>query len=114
MKPLQGHVAVVAGATRGAGRGIARMLGEAGATVYCSGRSSRTQPNTKLILVDCVVPETDEPHFSKFIDLNMLVMTGGKERTEAEFSELFERAGFNLVKVHATESPVTIVEGVRR
>jgi NAD(P)-dependent dehydrogenase (short-subunit alcohol dehydrogenase family) len=37
---------VVAGATRGAGRGIARMLGEAGATVYCTGRSSRTRPNT--------------------------------------------------------------------
>ena len=36
-------MAVVAGATRGAGRGIARMLGEAGATVYCTGRSSRTQ-----------------------------------------------------------------------
>lgn len=42
---LAGRVAVVAGATRGAGRGIARMLGEAGATVYCTGRSSRTQPN---------------------------------------------------------------------
>ena len=46
MKPLQGRVALVAGATRGGGRGIARMLGEAGATVYCTGRSSRTQPNT--------------------------------------------------------------------
>jgi NAD(P)-dependent dehydrogenase (short-subunit alcohol dehydrogenase family) len=40
-KPLAGHVALVAGATRGAGRGIACMLGEAGATVYCSGRSTR-------------------------------------------------------------------------
>jgi len=40
---LKGHVAVVAGATRGAGRGIARMLGEAGATVYCTGRGSRGQ-----------------------------------------------------------------------
>jgi NAD(P)-dependent dehydrogenase (short-subunit alcohol dehydrogenase family) len=39
VKPLAGKVAVVAGATRGVGRGIAMMLGEAGATVYCTGRS---------------------------------------------------------------------------
>ncbi len=41
MQPLDGKIAVVAGATRGAGRGIARMLGAAGATVYCTGRSVR-------------------------------------------------------------------------
>lgn len=46
MKPLKGRVAVVAGATRGAGRGIACMLGEAGAIVYCSGRSTREKPCT--------------------------------------------------------------------
>jgi NAD(P)-dependent dehydrogenase (short-subunit alcohol dehydrogenase family) len=46
LKLLSGRVAVVAGATRGAGRGIARMLGEAGATVYCTGRSSRARSNT--------------------------------------------------------------------
>src|SRR3954462_15019842 len=40
-KPLEGKVAVVAGATRGAGRGIATALGEAGATVYCTGRTTR-------------------------------------------------------------------------
>ena len=45
MKSLEGSVAVVAGATRGAGRGIACMLGEAGATVYCTGRNSRERPN---------------------------------------------------------------------
>src|SRR4029453_5820027 len=44
--PLSGHVAVVAGATRGAGRGIARALGEAGATVYCTGRSVRGAPSS--------------------------------------------------------------------
>src|ERR1700738_3810638 len=42
---LAGAVAVVAGATRGAGRGIARALGEAGATVYCTGRSARGDPS---------------------------------------------------------------------
>lgn len=44
-KPLEGRIALVAGATRGAGRGIAVRLGEAGATVYCSGRSVRGQPS---------------------------------------------------------------------
>src|SRR5262245_27922029 len=40
---LRGRVAVVAGATRGAGRGIAAALGEAGATVVCTGRTTRVQ-----------------------------------------------------------------------
>ena len=44
-KPLTGCVALVAGATRGAGRGIARALGEAGATVYCTGRSIKGKPS---------------------------------------------------------------------
>ena len=43
MRTLEGHVAIVAGATRGAGRGIAVALGERGATVYCTGRSVRGQ-----------------------------------------------------------------------
>ena len=43
MRMLEGKVALVAGATRGAGRGIAVELGAAGATVYCTGRSTRAQ-----------------------------------------------------------------------
>ncbi len=45
MKNLEGKIALVAGATRGAGRGIAMELGAAGATVYCSGRSSSGKPS---------------------------------------------------------------------
>ena len=44
-KPLAGRAALVAGATRGAGRGIARALGEAGATIYCTGRSVKGRPS---------------------------------------------------------------------
>lgn len=66
--------------------------------------------DSKLILVDCVVPENDAPDFSKFFDLNMLVMTGGMERTEAEFRDLLLRAGFRLLRVIPTELPPSIIE----
>src|ERR1700674_5297864 len=45
-RPLADKIALVAGATRGAGRGIATMLGAAGATVICTGRSTRGNPAT--------------------------------------------------------------------
>ena len=67
----------------------------------------------KLILVEAVVPATSEPHFSKFIDLNMLVMTGGRERTEAEFRQLYEDSGFKLSRIVPTESPFSVIEGVK-
>ena len=69
--------------------------------------------NGKLILVEAVVPASNEPHFSKFIDLNMLVMTGGRERTEEEFRALYEASGFRLTRVVATESPFSVIEGIR-
>ena len=71
---------------------------------------SRMRANGKLIIVDCVVPETDEPHFSKFIDLNMMVMTGGKERTANEFEQLLNAADFKLLRVIPTDLPTSIVE----
>ena len=69
--------------------------------------------NGKLILVEAVVPPGDEMHFSKFIDLNMLVMTGGRERTPEEFRKLYEASGFQLTRIVPTESPFSVVEGVK-
>jgi hypothetical protein len=68
----------------------------------------------KLLVVEVVLKPGNEPDFGKLGDLNMLVMTGGRERTEADFAKLFAGAGFELVKAHPTESPFGIVEGVRR
>src|ERR1700689_2466159 len=61
-KVLQGKIALVAGATRGAGRGIAIALGEAGATVYCTGRSSRkgSRKSSKKFLATPGLRETIE------------------------------------------------------
>jgi len=66
--------------------------------------------NSRVIIVDCVVPEGDEPDFSKFFDLNMMVMTGGKERTAKEFGQLLAAAGLRFLRVIPTKTPTSIVE----
>ena len=67
----------------------------------------------KLLLVETVVEEDDNaPSLSKIMDLNMLVMTGGRERTPSEYAALFEKTGFRLEKVYPT-APLQIVEAVR-
>ena len=68
-------------------------------------------PSGKLLLVEAVIPQSDEPSFGKFIDLNMLVMTGGRERTEAEYRNLLAAAGFELTRIVSTPSPFSIIEG---
>ena len=67
----------------------------------------------RLLLVETVVPEGNEPSFAKMMDLQMLVMTGGRERTEAEYRDLFAAGGFKLTRVIPTESPMSIVEGTK-
>lgn len=67
----------------------------------------------RLLLVETVVPEGNEPSFSKWMDLQMLVMTGGRERTAAEYRELLAAAGFEMTAVIQTKSPVSIVEAVK-
>jgi SAM-dependent methyltransferase len=71
-------------------------------------------PGGKLLVVESVLKPGNQQDFGKLMDVNMLAMTGGKERTEAEFSWLFAGAGFNLVKVYPTECPLSVIEAVRR
>src|SRR5579864_2672087 len=82
-KPLSGKIAVVAGATRGAGRGIARGLGEAGAFVYCTGRSTRGNPATP-----------------------------GRPETIDETAEMIVTAGGDAVAVRVDHSKPEDVEGL--
>lgn len=105
MRPLEGKVAVVAGATRGAGRGIATALGEAGATVYCTGRSVPGSPGMKgrpetidetaaivtarggrgiAVRVDHTVPEEVARLFAQVGELDVLVndIWGGDDLVE--------------------------------
>ncbi len=69
-------------------------------------------PSGKLLLVDEVISPGHEPSSTTFIDINMLVMTGGLVRTEAEFRALFDAAGLRLTKIIPTQSQYSIIEGV--
>jgi hypothetical protein len=66
----------------------------------------------RVLLVDMVVPDTDEMSFSKFLDLNMLAMTGGRERTKAEFSALLDAAGYKLTRIVPTMAPQSVIEAL--
>lgn len=68
----------------------------------------------RVLLVEMVIQQGDAPGPGKFIDLEMLLFTGGCERTEAEYADLFERAGFKLTRITPTQSPYSVIEAVRR
>nr|WP_315821353.1 methyltransferase [Paraflavitalea speifideiaquila] len=72
----------------------------------------RHEKGSKLLVVDAVIPPGNTFHPGKFMDINMMVVTGGRERTAAEFQQLFEQAGLQFNRVIDLKVPdVSIVEG---
>lgn len=71
------------------------------------------KPKGKLLLVEMLIPPHNVPGFAQTMDLNMLVMLTGRERTEAEFRALLEPAGFKLERVIPTHSPFYVIEASR-
>ncbi len=83
---------------------------ERAATILKNIRSAMN-PGGRLILLESVVAPGNQPDFAKLIDLEMLLMPGGRERTEQEFRDLFARAGFELTRITPTKSPLSVIEG---
>jgi hypothetical protein len=70
-------------------------------------------PNGKLLLVEMVIPPDNQPSPSQAMDLNMLVVVGGRERTEHEYRNLLQGASFRLDRVIPTHSPFSVIEATR-
>lgn len=64
----------------------------------------------RVILVEAVLTPGNEPHMAKWLDLEMLLLPGGRERTEEEFAGLFQKTGFHLRRVLPTKSSVCVLE----
>ncbi len=67
-------------------------------------------PGARLLLAERIVPPHDKPSEAKLFDINMLVVVGGRERTQTEYRQLLEVSGFALVRVLDTKSPISILE----
>jgi hypothetical protein len=68
--------------------------------------------DSKLLVVEAIIPPGNQPSFHKFMDLNMMVMLGGRERTEPEYRSLLEAAGFELTAVTPTQTEMMVIEGM--
>jgi len=77
-----------------------------------SGCRKGVNPGGKLLVADSVIQPGNDADFGKILDLEMLLLPGGRERTEQQFRELFAASGWRLNRIIPTHSPVSIVEGV--
>ena len=67
----------------------------------------------RVLLIEAVVGDMNQPDFAKILDIEMLVSPGGKERTANEYADLFRQAGLKLSRVIPTRSPYSIIEAVQ-
>jgi hypothetical protein len=65
----------------------------------------------RLLVVEGVIPPGNDPYFGKLLDLTMLTIPGGKERTEDEYRTLYKAGGFQLTRIVPTKAEVSVIEG---
>jgi len=70
-------------------------------------------PRGKVLVADPVISRGNGPEWGKLLDIQMMVVVKGAERTKAEFAALFRKAGLRLASLTPTSSPLSIVEAVR-
>jgi O-methyltransferase domain len=70
------------------------------------------KPNSRLLIMEMVLPAGDTPHPGKILDIIMLAVPGGQERTEPEYRALLDKAGFRLMRVVPSESAASIIEAL--
>lgn len=107
--------AVVPGADLYIMKHIVHDWDDAHAQRFLSNCAAAMRPDSKLLLAEMILAPPNEPHFSKLLDLHMLVnYPGGRERTLDDFHRLHRSAGLRPTRVLPTESLLSLIESVRR
>ncbi|MFH8570517.1 methyltransferase [Streptomyces sp. NPDC017993] len=88
---------------------VAHQLSDADAITVLKNIREVMDPDGRVVILDPVIPEGDIPHPGKFLDIVMLALTPGRERTEAEFAGLFRAAGLRHVETVALSAPSSVI-----
>lgn len=85
---------------------------EKGVTILQSVRKAM-KDDSRLLVLESIIPPGNEPFFGKWLDLTMMLIPGGQERTDEEYRKLFEDAGLWITQIVPTSTEVSIIEGTK-
>jgi hypothetical protein len=76
--------------------------------------AAAARPGARVVAIEMVLPDDNEPHFAKSLDLVMLAMLGGRERTASDWAALLNNSGFTLDRIIASRTPFSFIEATLR
>lgn len=91
-------------------KGILHDFNDQEAVSILQALKEKMRKESALIIVEQVIPDTELPHTNKTMDIIMMVLVGGRQRTQANWQELIESAGFKLKQVTPTEGVYSVME----
>jgi hypothetical protein len=92
--------------------GVIHDWGDDRAVVILKNCRKAMAQNGRVLILEMIVPKARSGSFSKILDLNMMVMTGGRERTKSEFHALLDAADLRLTRIVPTLAPQSIIEAI--
>lgn len=93
---------------------VLHQLSDHDASIVLTRIREAMRPGGRVLVIDPVLPPGDAPHPGKFMDITMLTLTEGRDRTEYEFACIFEKTGFRLAEIVALSSPSSVVVATAR
>ena len=84
------------------------------ASVILRNCTSAMRADSRLLLVESVIPPGNDPCWPKFLDLNMLAIPGGQERTETEYRALLDQCGLSLKRIVPTGGGIDVIEAAKK
>lgn len=94
-------------------KSVIHLCDDAKALRILTNVAASLQADGRVLVVERVIPDDPAFHWSRLVDMTMMVVTGGRERSRADYARLYEQAGLTLTRVIDLECGFSLVEGIR-